>query len=72
MMSKTCNLLRRVLSLPYLFCFVRHFRRSKRHPAVYNVVISFHNLVTSKPEEGCFGQPKYCFIKIYYVGSALQ
>ena len=69
MNRKTCNLRRPVLSLLYLFSFVRHFLHSGpvvwkymlRHPPLCNIVISFYILVTSKPEEGWSGQPKYCF-----------
>ena len=42
-----------------------------RFTAMVTYSFRLYNLVTSKPEERWFGQPKYCF-QIYYVVSALQ
>ena len=49
--------------------YVCHFRHSFKLRNMYcetihNIIlwVHFHNLVTSKPEEGLYGRPKYCLL----------
>ena len=37
-----------------------------RHSPLYNIVIHFYKLVTSIPEEGWFGQPKYVSLAVVF------
>ena len=68
MNRKTCNLRKPPFFL-YFICFVRHFRhfsvwfRNMYYDIHHYIILLFHfyKLVTSKPEEGWSGQPKYCF-----------
>ena len=46
------------LSFPPVFLFSKYVLL---HPPLYNILMSLYKLVTSKPEEGWSGWPKYCF-----------
>ena len=59
-----------LLSFLFVLSYVCHFRHSYKLRNMYcetihDIILLFHfyNLVTSKPEEGWYGQPKYCLLK---------